>query len=97
MFGLKLVTQREILLWQATTLDYKAECERLRLEIDRERRRADGAINALLTRRAGVALVPQNTKPEDPEEIERRMNDLFGDATEDDGASVIAQVQGVPE
>lgn len=90
MFGLRLITRREILLWQATLQDHKEEIIRLRLERDRERERAEGAINALLAKSAGLVVAPKKVFED---ELDRSM-DVFNDENQDkEQAKLMEQIQ----
>jgi len=92
MFGFKLVHKRELSLYAATIDDLRKEKEALQLAIERERRRADAAVNALLIKTAKVALTPNIPVSEDQEEAMRQsMFNLFDDQYPE--SSVLERVQ----
>ena len=92
MLGLRFTTRRELLLWQATIADLKQDVLRMRSERDHERERAEGAINALLARSAGVAVLPREKDIED--HIDRTM-DIFNEADQDkEQAKLMEEMQG---
>lgn len=85
MLGLRLTTKRELDLWKAVLLDLRERLKAAEAATDRERVRAEGAINALLAREARVTLPVGPQKPHaDMEELLERAADIFGDVTEDE-------------
>ncbi len=83
MLGWKLVPKRELLLWTAQIQDLKNDIKRLREERDRERQRAEAAINMVLMKTQQVAITPE-TKPPDQAEISRLAFDIFNDSGQAD-------------
>lgn len=86
MFGLKVVTKNELLLWQHQVETLQDEVKRLHQEVERERKRAEAAINALLVRSAKVALAPEPTPAERDRELgdwERNLDSMFNIFAED--------------
>ena len=93
MFGLKITTQRELLLFRATIDDLRAEREKLREQIVHEQKRAEGAINMLLIKTQKMALTPEPPAlTEDQEDaMKARMINIFGN--DEDETDVIERVQ----
>lgn len=86
MFGLKIVTKNELLLWQHQVETLQDEVKRLHLEVERERKRAEAAINALLVKSAKVALTPEPTGQDRDKELgdwERYLDETFNIFAED--------------
>lgn len=86
MFGLKITTRRELMLFAAEIEDLRLERERLRGQVEAERKRADAAINALLIRTQKLALTPEAPAlTEDQEEARNtRILDIFGETMQED-------------
>jgi hypothetical protein len=95
MFGLRIVSKGELIMYahEMKTLseEKKLLTEELRLvrkecnaEIDKERRRADAAINTLLIKTNQVAITPAPTEFELDKQLEReaQMMDIFGERDE---------------
>ncbi|MDD5037008.1 MAG: hypothetical protein PHE55_19960 [Methylococcaceae bacterium] len=93
MFGLRLTTRRELMLFAAEIEDLRLERERLRGQVDAERKRADAAINALLIRTQKLALTPEApTLTEEQEEARNtRVLDIFGETMQED--EVLERIQ----
>lgn len=85
IFGLRLVTKREIALWMALAEEQKQAIAKLEKAVEKERARADAAINLLLARTQGAVIRPEPTEM-DIERMESHTYDLFDD-------SVSAQVK----
>lgn len=86
MFGFKIVTKNEMLLWQHQVETLQDEVKRLHEEVSRERLRAEAAINALLAKAAKIALDPVPTPAERDKELgdfERYLDDTFNLFAED--------------
>jgi hypothetical protein len=93
MFGLRLITKRELSLlnWQISEL--REEKKQLYKQVDYERRRAEAAINALLIKTNKIALTPDpltDLPDEEQEAIQANMLDIFGDNEE---AEIIERLQ----
>ena len=77
MFGLRITTRREILLWTSTIEDLQKERARLVAEAKHERDRAEAILNILLAKTTGMVV----EKPGAEEMANRQqeaMLDLFG-------------------
>lgn len=85
MFGIRLTTKRELALFNAQLQDLRSEREELRAQVERERKRADAAINALLIRTQKLALTPEPPALTEEQEDARntRMLDIFGESFEE--------------
>lgn len=80
MFGIKLITKRELALINATMTDQRAEIARLREQVNHERLRAEGAINALLIKQERIAITPNDGPSfQQEEEIKAKEMDIFAD------------------
>jgi hypothetical protein len=60
MFGLRLTTQRELAGLYAVTDDLRNERDKLQMLVEKERNRADSAVNLLLAKTNGAILTPTN-------------------------------------
>ena len=95
MFGFKLVSKRELSLYAAQIQEFKQEVDRMRLQVEHERKRAEGAINLLLMRTQKAVLTPEPPALTDDEEdkIKAKMLNIFGDDYEEN--KFIEDVQNV--
>lgn len=84
----RLISKRELLLYHAQIQDLRKEIQDLRELVKHERARAEGAINALLIRKIGLAVTPDaGPTIAQQEELREKQFDLFGDGanyTEDE-------------
>jgi hypothetical protein len=79
MFGLRMITKREIALYVSTIADLREEVQKWQEHYGHERKRAEGAINALLIRSARIAITPDTITDEDQEKLREKQFDIFGD------------------
>ncbi len=95
IFPWRIIAKREMLLWLATIEDLKAEIREWKAAADRERRRAEAAINALLARQAGLVLTPPDPKAEkEAMDYADAVMDIFGEqANETEVEKLIEQIQ----
>jgi hypothetical protein len=95
MFGLKLITKRELALYVSTISDLRREAENLKKMIEHERMRAEGAINALLIKSVKMAIVPddQRMTEMDEDKLKERQFDIFGDETGNDDEKRLEELQ----
>lgn len=95
MFGLRLIHKRELALYAAEIGDLRKEVERWRALVEHERKRAEGAINALLIHVAKVAITSDNAQPsvEEQEKAIERQLDIFGDGQTMNDAEALEKLQ----
>ena len=95
MFGWKLIHKRELALYAAQIQEFKKDVDRMRLQVEHERKRAEGAINLLLMRTQKAVLTPDPpAMSEDQEEaMKAKMLNIFGDDYEEN--KFIEDVQNV--
>lgn len=95
MFGYKLIHKRELSLYAAQIQEFKQEVDRMRLQVEHERKRAEGAINLLLMKTQKAALTPDTPQLTDEQEetIKAKMLNIFGDEYEE--SKFIEDVQNV--
>ncbi len=80
MFGIRLTTKRELTLLAATISDLRAEIARLNVQLEHERKRAEGAINALLIKCTKMAITTDHESTiEEQEKFKERQLNIFGD------------------
>ncbi len=84
MFGLRLVTKREMALLAGTIEDLRKEKQALQELVEHERKRSEGAINLLLIKTQGAALTPSPGPQQEAEEerVKNKMFNIFGDEYE---------------
>jgi hypothetical protein len=76
----RLISKRELMLYAAQISDMKAEIVRLHAELDRERKRADAAVNALLIKTNKIAITPQEgITLQQEDDLKDKMFSIFGD------------------
>jgi|WetSurSiteA1Bulk_404760.scaffolds.fasta_scaffold28464_2 hypothetical protein len=82
MFGLRLITKRELALLNATIGGMRDEIANLRLLIEHERKRAEAAINLLLmrTQKAVIDVEPTPLTLEQSDKLKEAALDIFGDS-----------------
>jgi hypothetical protein len=80
MLGLKLISKRELALYAAQIQELREQNARLALQIEHERKRAEGAINLLLMRTVKAAITPnEGITMQQEEELKAKQYDIFGD------------------
>ena len=84
MFGLKIISKRELDLYLTVIREKTEEIDRLkkeyRHELQYEKNRAEAAINALLIKTNKIALTPAKEMSEDEQNaFAGKMYDIFGD------------------
>jgi cell division septum initiation protein DivIVA len=109
MFGFKIITKTEQLIWQRQINDLREEIAELKKQAAYERHRADKAVNLVLARKTGMAI--DLTGPDAEEEAEKMQNfledsmNLFEPDETTNAAETaeerrereqIAEIQGVP-
>lgn len=97
MFGLRIITKREIALYTATILDLRNEIERMRVAVLHEQKRAEAAINLLLAKTQKAVLTPENSEItlESQDRMKEIAYNIFGEDVipEDDEEKLLEKLQ----
>lgn len=94
MFGLRLISKRELALYSAQIQDMKTQIENLTKQIQHERKRAEAAINALLIRTAKIAITPlEGMSLEKEMEMKEKAYDIFGEGNQESEAEALERLQ----
>jgi hypothetical protein len=92
MFGLRLISKTEKLLWISTIEDLKEERLRLVAEAKHERERAEAILNILLAKTTGMAVAKADAE-DTANRQQQDILDLFG-SDEVNEADVLEKIQG---
>jgi hypothetical protein len=97
MFNLRIVHKRELALYAAQIEQSRKEIAELKKQVEHERLRAEGAINALLIRTNKIAITPnapsEMMSEEQEEKAKTKMLNIFGDDYEFDEADLTERIQ----
>ncbi len=90
----KIITKRELLLYSAQIQDLRKEILDLKEQLKHERKRAEGAINALLVKKVGLAITPDaGPTMEQQEEVRDRTYNIFAEGEELTEEDALAKLQ----
>lgn len=79
----RLISKRELALYLAQMADMKAEISRLHVQLEHERKRAEGAINLVLMRSVKAAITPvEGMSLAQEMEMKEKAYDIFGDGAD---------------
>jgi hypothetical protein len=94
VFGLKVISKRELSLYAAQIAEMKEQNDKLSQQVQHERKRAEAAINALLIRTARLAITPMEGMSLAKEmEMKESAYDIFGDGNHLDEEKALEELQ----